>query len=357
MKSTYVPEKNWKDLTDKDLGGERKNTVCLVRYGGFGDLVQISSIFPLIKAQGKRVCVNVTENGIDLLHGDPNVDELLIQKTDQVPNNELGPYWDRLAPLFDRFHNLGGVIEQQLLCLPDQDIYKWSQAKRHKKLNKNYAEALHDAAEVERRFKNKFYPTTSEKKWVKKQRKKMRLDGAYTVLIALSGSSVHKAYPFMDNVMAALLVTHPDIRFIMVGDEACQILEAGWEKEKRVFLRSGKWSIRETLAFAQRCDMVVGPETGVLNAVSSEDLAKIVMLSHSSPENLTKHWINTTALEPTDVGCFPCHQMHYGFKNCNQDDRTGGAMCAVNIAPDDVVYAIEQHKDMKYELPSIIASR
>ena len=356
IRVSRVPDKNWKQLSDNDLGGKRKNTVCLVRYGGFGDLIQITSLFPLIKAQGKKLCVNVTENGVDLLHSDPYIDELLIQNTDQVPNAELGPYWKRLGELFDEFYNLGGVIEQNLLCLPNQDIYKWPHEKRHKKLNKNYSEAIHDVANVEHKFKFKFHSTSSERKWIKKQRKKMRLDGSYTILITLSGSSVHKAYPFMDNVIARMLLTNPQVKFVMVGDEACKLLESGWENEKRVFLRSGKWSIRETLAFAQECDMVVGPETGVLNAVSTEDLAKVVLLSHSSKENLTKHWINTTAIEPVDVDCYPCHQMHYGFKHCNRDLRTGGAMCAANITPDDVVNAIEGHIKLKYEFPRISAN-
>ena len=45
-----------------------------------------------------------------------------------------------------------------------------------------------------------------------------------------------------------------------------KLLEVGWEQEKRVVTKSGKWSVRDTLAFLDVCDVVVGPETGVLNA-------------------------------------------------------------------------------------------
>ena len=269
MRKVRVPEKYWKTLSDEELGGKRENTVCVIRYGGFGDVLQISSVIKLLKDSGKKVCVNVTERGEEILANDPNVNELFIQKNDQIPNFELGDYWDRISPLFDKVYNLGGIVEQGLLSVADDEIYNAPHDERHEKLNKNYSEALHNHAEVPHIFKTRFYPSSSEIKWVKEQRRSMRLGlGHFVILIALSGSSVHKAYPQMDAVMAQMLIKWPDVRFIMVGDPMCQMLEVGWESESRVFLRSGKWSIRQTLAFAQTVDLVVGPETGVLNAVS-----------------------------------------------------------------------------------------
>lgn len=357
MREIVIPRKPWGELTDNDLGGIRKDTACLVRYGGFGDALQISSIFPLIKKKGMRVCVNVTERGYEILRNDPNIDELLIQKTDQVPNSELGPYWKRLAPIFGQFTNLGGIIEQGLLCLEGQDIYAAPHEERHAQLNKNYSEVLHSKAEVDPVFKTKFYPTSSERKWARQQLKKMNISPHhYVVVITLSGSSVHKAYPYMDSVIAKLLTRLPAARIIMVGDEVCKILEAGWEKEPKVFLRSGEWNIRRTVAFAQQADLVLGPETGVLNAVSSDDVAKVCLLSHSSHENLTKHWVNTTSLCVEGVSCYPCHQMHFGFKNCNRDKETGGAMCAAKIDPEDVVLAISHHRKLKYDISGTLSN-
>ena len=87
-----------------------------------------------------------------------------------------------------------------------------------------------------------------------------------------------------------------NVSIITVGDHLCQLLEVGWENEKRVVTKSGKWSVRETLAFLDVCDLVIGPETGVLNAASTLECHKTVLLSHSSHENLSKHWKNTPAL-------------------------------------------------------------
>jgi ADP-heptose:LPS heptosyltransferase len=332
------------------MGGKRENTTCLIRYGGFGDSIQISSIFPLLKEQGRKVCVNVTERGLSILKTDPNIDELLVQKTDQIPNEELGPYWKRLRRLFPSVINLSCIVEKGLLAIESDPIYNWTKDKRHKKLNKNYAEVLHNKAKVPHVFNTKFYPTNAEKKWVSDQRRNMRLgSGHYVIVVALSGSSVHKAYPYIDAVIACYLTTEPMARFVLVGEEMCQILEVGWEKEPHVFPRSGKWSIRETLAFAQQADLVVGPETGVLNAVSAEDVAKVTFLSHSSEENLTKHWVNSTALT-SDADCYPCHKMHYGFATCNRHEETGGAMCAATLDPKKVVDAIDYHWNLKNDI-------
>jgi len=335
-----------KDWRDQDCGGKRENTVHVVRYGGFGDAIQVSSVFPLLKKRGKRVSVGVTEYSYDILRNDPNIDELLFQKTDQVPNQELGPYWEKLEGLFDEVINLSGVVEDKLLCLPrNKDLYFAPTEVRHKKLNRNYHEALHDVAGLEYEFESHFFPTSSEKKWVKRERKRMKLNSDhFVIVIGLSGTSVHKAYPHMDAVIAQLLLKHPEVRIVMTGDGLCQLLELGWEEEPRIFLRSGVWSIRKAITFAQSADLVLGPETGLLNAVGMEDMAKVCMLSHSSDENLTKHWRNVTAITPKGLDCYPCHKMHYGFKHCNRDETTGAAMCAAQIDPSDVVKAIEAYR-------------
>ena len=81
MKIIKVPFKEVEDYTLEDFGGVRNNkTVCIVRYGAFGDIIQASSLFPKFKEQGYDVCVNVTEIGADLLKHNPLVDQLIVQK-------------------------------------------------------------------------------------------------------------------------------------------------------------------------------------------------------------------------------------------------------------------------------------
>ena len=121
MKKIHVPTKIVEDYVPKDFGGIRdEKTVCIVRYGGFGDILQVASILPLLKEQGYRVCVNVTERGENICYSDPNIDELLIQKTDQISIDRLTEYWEKMSPCFDKFIQLSESIEGSLLLVGDR---------------------------------------------------------------------------------------------------------------------------------------------------------------------------------------------------------------------------------------------
>ena len=68
------------------------------------------------------------------------------------------------------------------------------------------------------------------------------------------------------------------------------------------------------------------------------------MLSHSSRENLTKHWRNTIVLEAerAKTPCFPCHRLHIDETYCPLVEETGGALCASNIRPETLFQAIRR---------------
>lgn len=310
-------------------------TVCVVRYGGFGDQIQAANLLPELKRQGYRVTFMTTPKGRDILEHDPHIDEWIIQDAEQVPNHELMDYWEAWAPRFDKFVNLSESVEGTMLAMPGRANHGWPQALRHKLMNRNYLEFMHELAEIPYASDARFYPSAEEKDWATSYLESL---GKF-VLFALSGSSVHKFYPHQDAVIARILVD-TDYKVVLVGNDACQILEAGWESEPRVTCTSGHLSIRQTLALAQVAECVIGPETGVLNAVAFEPMRKVVMLSHSSNENLTKHWKNTVALEP-GVPCYPCHRLHYGAKYCPRDGETGAAMCQLSIDPERVWVAMQ----------------
>jgi ADP-heptose:LPS heptosyltransferase len=123
----------------------------------------------------------------------------------------------------------------------------------------------------------------------------------------------------MDNAFARILSYYPEYKIVTVGNRFSSMLEAGWQNEPRIVKKCGKWSIRETMAFAQLCDVVIGPETGIMNSVAFLDMPKMMFLSHSSPLNIGLNWKNTALLTPDGTPCWPCHKMIYGWENCNRD--------------------------------------
>lgn len=316
-----------------------EKTCCVVRYGGLGDMIQMSSVLPGLKDQGFHVTVMTTPRGKEVVQHDPHIDDFYIVDTDQIPNHHLANFWDWESKKYDRFINLSESVEGTFLALPGRTSFLWPHDVRHKHLNGNYAEFTHDLAGVPMPTRQMFYATPEEKAWARKER--VKLGGDSLIMYSLSGSSVHKVWPWMDQLIARVMVRYPGAHIVTVGSALDFMLEAGWEKEPRVKLRSGKYSVRETMSLVEQCDMVVGPETGILNAASNLALPKLILMSHSSPNNLTKHWQNTTAIEPDDTPCYPCHRMLHGFDYCNRSEQTGTAMCATNIGIDKVWNAFE----------------
>ena len=132
---------------------------------------------------------------------------------------------------------------------------------------------------------------------------------------------------------------------MIVGDVKSLALDEPWKGEPRIVRKAGQWSIRETLAFAQVCDLIVGPETGVLSGMSMEEVPKIVFLSHSSVENLSRDWNNTYSLFTTKTPCYPCHKMHYTWEHCRKNEDKdaywdGTAQCQVDLPPEACWIAI-----------------
>ena len=186
--------------------------------------------------------------------------------------------------------------------------------------------------------------TRKEMAWAEKKVKKM---GSPIILWVLSGSSVHKFWPWQDQAVARILVQHPTAQIVMVGDEASKLIQRGWEKEPRVHAMCGKWDVRETMTFCNYADVIVTPETGVALSVQFKDIPKVLLLSHSSVENCAEDWVNCVALEPEGCECYPCHKMHYGWEFCSAveiEDETGKtarfAECQVCIDPDRVTSVI-----------------
>lgn len=333
---------------------------CLVvRYGAIGDHIMTSSVLPKLKEQGWHVTYNCDPRGQMLLADDPNIDAFLVQDTDQVPNHLLGPYWGRLRERYDEIFNLCESIEGTLLAVPGRFNHGWADEVRRQVMGTvNYLDRTHDLCGVPRGAAPRFYPNKDEIAWARREIAKARYGKAIptakqkrhprlVILWTLSGSSRHKTWPHLDQCVLRLLGKIP-ATVVLTGDHLCKMLEVGLEGHERLWLRSGEWSIRQALAFAQQADIVVGPETGILNAVSMDpNVHKVIYLSHSSRENLTRDWPKTTVLLPDErVTCYPCHRLHYpGSPYCPREPETHTALCAFSITPEAMFEAIKHHAD------------
>lgn len=325
----------------------------VIRHGGIGDQLQAAFLFPELKRQGYHITVMATPKTVAPIQHDPHVDDWYTLDEDQVPNGELPLFWKVVGAHYQKTINLNESVEGTFLAVPSRVQHSWPHALRHELLNRNYAEHAAKIAEIPFKAEGRFYASPEEAAFaagfVSELASSMnkglmigeRSMPTFNIMWVLSGSSPHKFSPHQDTVMSAILKRLSRATITLVGGMECKILEAGWENEPRVFCRSGELSVRDTLALAQVMDLVIGPETGVLNSVAyNEDVRKVLMLSHSSHENLSKHWLNT-AVVAGRAPCYPCHQLHVTSEFCPQDKNSGAALCQQNVSPEELYMPID----------------
>lgn len=324
-----------------------EKTACVVRYGAFGDMIQTSTIYAGLKKQGYHVTTFCSPPGSDVILNDPNVDKIVLFDKDQVPNADLGSFWNWQKKNFDKFVNLSETVEGTFLAMNGRIQFQWPPEARHAVMNRNYIEFMHAIAGLPHEPNIKFYPTAEERSWAKKQRDHIKFPKV--IMWSLAGSSVHKTWAGLDNIMASVFLHYPETAIVLVGGPECVMLEGGWEHEPRVFRTSGKWTIRQTLAMLDQVDLLIGPETGVLNAAACMSLPKVVFLSHSTHENLSRDWVNITPLASKNTTCPgrgrneapACHMLHFGFDFCRRDEGTGTAQCQADITVEQAWNAID----------------
>jgi len=332
-------------------------TCLVIRYGGIGDMLMVTSVLPGLKAQGYRITMNCTPTNFELLKHDPHIADWWLQDKDQVPNAALGGYWGALRHegRWDKIVNLCESIERSLLTIPsDLAFYHSDEARRRVVGKVNYVQRTHEIADVPfEKPQIRFYMTKEECDAAVAFRNSTGARRVPVVAWVPNGSSQHKHYSFTD-ILATWVLKNTPAHLVMLGDGATSVvyqerIEETLKKNgcdmSRWHPKAGKWSAREALTFVTTCaDVVVGPETGMLNAVSSkETVAKVIMLSHSSAANLTRDWANTTVMTPSAEAapCYPCHRMHYDIDHCPQNEQHQSAKCAAGIEPKALFEAVK----------------
>ncbi len=297
--------------------------------GAIGDIIQSTPVFRKLKEDGYHVTLNCTPPAPEILKHSPYVDECIVQIRDYVENrgDNLKNYWLEIAKSYDKFVNLTGAAEDTLL-IADKYIYKWATEIRKDHPELDEASILHNALNVARgKAKNTNYYDkhlelagyTAEKPrgelFFSEQEEicaagfRAKYANKFIVLWSLAGSSYHKMYPYFHLVLSELTARNADVLVVSVGDSECKLMER--MPSSRYLPRSGVWELRTSLVMTKWADLVIGPETGILNAAGCFPTPKITLLSHSTHENLCQYWENDYCLAPEGVFCYPCHVLHY----------------------------------------------
>ena len=299
----------------------------VLRFGGHGDALWASSVVHGLKAQGYHVTVYASSTAAEILRHDPHIDVLHeIVNGSLCGEEEQLAFYAHEAVKFDRWVNLIGSVENRLLYHATDLNFYLPHALRHRFANANYLELVHDYAQLPHEWHQKFYPSAQEA--LDAQHRRAQLRGPL-VVINPAGSGPVKYWPYAQRLMELLAAR--GVYSVVLGD----VQDPGVVGVENWGAVVGMdWPVRQAVSFALQADAVVATESLIANAVAFEPMLKVVTLSHSSNENLTKHWINTAAIEAA-VPCHPCHRIHpphYGF--CSRDTASGAAACQAYASAD-----------------------
>lgn len=313
-------------------------TCAVIRPGAFGDVLQASSVFPWLHAQGCRVSLYTSAQGEEACRHDPHLASIVV-----LPRQAEAPAsWQAIEADHDQTINLVHASEHRLLFKPSQHEFWWPDAQRRRAVaGRSYLGEVHALAGVPGPYRMRFYPSADESQWARTK----RAAWPGLIMISLRGSAPYKEHPRLTEVVCRVLAA-TDAAVVLVGDLGARPIESSvldavtryTDDGARVFSLVGDKQIRFSLALAQQADVVVGPETGLLNAVGLEDgVAKVVLLSHSSAHGLVDGWRRVTALSG-DAPCAPCHRLHEHVSTCPQVD--GAAACQAALRPSVVAQAV-----------------
>lgn len=327
---------------------------AIARFGGVGDNLMAAVALPGLKRKYGRVEVITGGNQAVVFENNPHIDKLAVTEPDTIPNaapDQWQGWFRRRSVEYDFFANLSHTCETMRALMPTQTQFWWPASFRREFCKASYLETVLDVCGLPHEFGPLFFPTAQE---LEQARETKRDIGGKVIAWIISGTRIDKLHPNAPSIIARLVREVAPV--VMLGAPAPHrdfavaksiqedvIRQNG--SDRGLFLglsasmEAQNWPIRRVLAFSQVCDIVIGPDTGPMWAVAFEPNAKVLLLSHASVENVSKHWVNTVTLhaDSARVPCWPCHQLHDTGDTCTPNKEKNAAACISDISVPVVV--------------------
>jgi ADP-heptose:LPS heptosyltransferase len=337
-----------------------KRWAAVARFGGIGDNLVAGSVFPALKRMGYATEMITGEPNHVVYFNNPHIDRLTIKNVPRdLPQNDLLGWqkWiESRANEYDIFLHASHSMEGRHSIFPHMTQFWWPQDYRRKICAGSFLETAHDIIGVPYEFAPLFYASDEEKEFSLRIKRQI---GERFILWVLSGTRIDKVYPYAPSAVARIIreVRAP---VVLMGGPTEKEHSMATAIRDSVALDNGSrdglhiaapyangekcYPLRTSLAFALCADLVVAPDSGVAWAVAMESMPKIVMVSHASAENITKHWVNTTTLHADQdrVPCWPCHRLHDNESTCRLNKEGNGAACISDITVEKLVSTVAE---------------
>lgn len=335
-----------------------KRWAGIARFGSIGDNLIAASVLHPLKRMGYLVDVITTPPSHVVYLHNPNIDKLSVIGDTKRDLPQDGFAWQKWVEArgkeYDVFLHASHSCEARHALFRNSTEF-WLPADYRRKLCAgSYLETVHDIIGMPYQFGPLFYASDEEKHYARLTKDKI---GERCLAWVLAGSRIDKVYPYATIAIPRIIKEH-DIPVVLIGAQTAKersmaqavktAVEQTNSNRNGLYLLGDKdWPIRSVLSFVQACDLVVTPDTGPAWAVAMEAMPKVVMVSHASAENITKHWVNTTTLhaDPERVPCWPCHRLQEEDSielTCVLNKEKNGSACISDISVEVLVDAVAQ---------------
>lgn len=344
-----------------------KPWACVSRCGGIGDNLMAAAVLPEL---AKRYTIDMLTNdhlASAVYENNPHITKLTKVHDEDIPKDSMqswqGWFAKRAREFPEFFINLSHSCESLVAIPQTQTPFYWPDAWRRKHCGANYLETIAEICGIDPVFTEPlFYPTEAEREKARITKQKV---GKRCIGFCAAGSRLDKYHP-LTPIIIARLIKELDMPVILFGAsereaDVARMTEdhvakangslAGLHEAITCYEVDGKtvrhdkaglpieWSVRRAITQLMACDLIIGPDTGLVWGAAFEDVPKIVLLSHASPENIIKHWRNALApqIDTEQAPCWPCHRLHDDITHCRRHKSLDGAACISSIKADTVV--------------------
>lgn len=309
-------ETNYRKYKGEDLSG--KKLMCW-RTGGIGDMFFLIPVLVYLKKKFPTCILKVASGCKQPLENLPEIDELYDM-----------PFDASLLDTVDYHLMFQGIIEAGS-----------ESSRRTHAADMFYSYFSIDSIQFPPEDKKpKLVFTPEEMKWLGENNKKLGLnDNDYVIGIQLETSAPLRNFP-KDKMKAVVdvLAKEPGVKLVLIGTEQQRamgnFLKANY-KNVRLALN---YSVRQAIIMTNRYDLVIAPDSFMIQAAGSLDKPLIGLYGPFPSEVRMKYFKNSIGLEPR-VACSPCFK--HDFRACIKGYPSP---CFTQVKPEDVLQAADFQK-------------
>lgn len=292
---------------------------ALVFRGGsaIGDMLIATPVIRLLAEQGYEVHVACRGGQKEVLVNNPHVHTIHpAPPADTMADLEI---W--LHNTFNKFEPTDVLID---LCysIEKEFLHKtnemWGpippiEERRAKAAGKNYYDQNLIKANLEPRpVLPELYASEKEQENLDLIALNKQEEGWQMVMWNTMGSAPNKMLVKIGKWIAGVHDALPFSKHFLVGHMAVEI--PSLPRSDRIIQTEGFWSLRDALMMPSIADLVVGPESAIINAAGCWPTPKIIIYSHSAPDNLGRYYLNHYPITP-NCDCHPCYLIPLNFNH------------------------------------------